>query len=105
MRTFAFTAIIASLAAFASAAPTEKRGIDSASITFYTPSGEKWSQTFPTDQSSVEIDSVKTVAHAYNPGGSYCIFSGTQGESLSVPIGEHKLKTPQPLKSGFCADL
>lgn len=50
-----FTVILPSLVAFASAAPSEKRQISSVSITFYTPDGEKWSQTFPTDMTSHQV--------------------------------------------------
>ncbi|OGM42634.1 hypothetical protein ABOM_008419 [Aspergillus bombycis] len=99
------TVIIPALAAFASAAPSDKRQITSVSITFYTPGGEKWSQTFPTDMSSHEVEIKKTVSHIYNPGGAYCGFSGAQGERVDVPIGDHKLETPQKLTTGMCAHL
>ncbi|PIG80007.1 hypothetical protein AARAC_005170 [Aspergillus arachidicola] len=100
-----FTVILPSLAAFASAAPSEKRQISSVSITFYTPDGEKWSQTFPTDMTSHQVETKKTVSHIYNPGGATCGFSGAQGERVDVPIGDHKLETPQVLTTGLCAHL
>ncbi|KAB8254141.1 hypothetical protein BDV32DRAFT_132917 [Aspergillus pseudonomiae] len=100
-----FTVILPSLAAFASAAPSDKRQISSVSITFYTPDGEKWSQTFPTNMGSDEVAIKKTVSHIYNPGGAICGFGGVQGERVDVPIGDHKLKTPQVLTAGTCAHL
>ncbi|KAL5363470.1 hypothetical protein BJX96DRAFT_155769 [Aspergillus floccosus] len=105
MQTFTFTALIASLAALSSAAPPEKRQIESVSIFFYTTGGEEWSQTFPTDMSGQEVEVKKTVSHIYNPGGAICFFSGSQGERVEVPIGDHQLETPQSLKTGSCAHL
>ncbi|KAE8159754.1 hypothetical protein BDV40DRAFT_302893 [Aspergillus tamarii] len=100
-----FTVLIPSLAAFASAATSDKRQISSVSIFFYTPDGEKWSQTFPTDMSSHQVEVKKTVSHIYNPGGAICGFGGVNGERVDVPIGNHKLETPQVLTTGTCAHL
>ncbi|KAE8139708.1 hypothetical protein BDV38DRAFT_280625 [Aspergillus pseudotamarii] len=100
-----FTVMIPSLAAFATAATSEKRQIESVSIFFYGPDGEKWSQVFPTDMSSHQVDIKKTVSHIYNPGGAICGFNGVKGERVDVPIGDHKLETPQVLRTGTCAHL
>ncbi|KAL5042769.1 hypothetical protein BDW71DRAFT_134893 [Aspergillus fruticulosus] len=112
MRSAAF-AIIASLAALTGASPsaranqaeTEKRQIDSVSIIFYGIDNGSWSQTFPTDLSSHDIDNPATVNRIYNPGGAICVFSGTEGGSWTVHIGETVLESPQPLESGFCSHL
>ncbi|KAL4923314.1 uncharacterized protein BDV17DRAFT_296488 [Aspergillus undulatus] len=94
-----------SLTALASAAPGEKRQIDSVSLTFYGTENDSWGQTFPTDLNSVEIDKPAVVTHIYNPGGAICVISGTEGGSWTIHIGDHQLDKPQPLKSGFCGDL
>ncbi|KAE8366589.1 hypothetical protein BDV27DRAFT_155728 [Aspergillus caelatus] len=47
----------------------------------------------------------KTVSHIYNPGGAICGFGGVNGERVDVPIGDHKLETPQVLTTGTCAHL
>ncbi|KAE8378166.1 hypothetical protein BDV26DRAFT_262158 [Aspergillus bertholletiae] len=99
------TVMASSLAALASASSFEKRQITSVSIFFYGTNGEKWSQVFPTDMSSVDVESKQVVSHIYNPGGAICGFGGVEGETVDVPIGDHSLKTPQVLKSGTCAHL
>ncbi|KAL4995504.1 hypothetical protein BDV10DRAFT_188031 [Aspergillus recurvatus] len=112
MRSAVF-AIIASLAVLSSASPsaradqveTEKRQIDSVSIFFYGTDNDSWSQTFPTDLSSHDIENPATVSRIYNPGGAICLFSGTEGGSWTVHIGETVLENPQPLESGFCNHL
>ncbi|KAL4947210.1 hypothetical protein BDW69DRAFT_178871 [Aspergillus filifer] len=103
--TTAVLAVFVSLVASASATPAEKRQIDSVSITFYNAQEDSWHQTFPTDLSSVEIDNHMTVTHIYNPGGAICGFSGTDGGSWTIHIGDHQLDNPQPLESGFCGGL
>ncbi|KAL4939920.1 hypothetical protein BDV06DRAFT_224584 [Aspergillus oleicola] len=103
--TAAVLAVFASLMAYVSAEPAEKRQIDSVSITFYNAQDDSWHQTFPTDLSSVEIDNPMTVTHIYNPGGAICGFSGTDGGSWTIHIGDHELNNPQSLRSGFCSGL
>ncbi|KAB8230781.1 hypothetical protein ETB97_001739 [Aspergillus alliaceus] len=105
MRPFIVTSIIASLAAFTSATSLEERQITSVTLFFYTTDGGKFQQTFPTDMSSHKIDNPATVSHVYNPGGAYCSVHGTKGETLAVPINDHKFKEPQPVDSAFCARL
>ncbi|KAL4905588.1 hypothetical protein BDW74DRAFT_18027 [Aspergillus multicolor] len=108
----AVLALVASLAALVCASPSaranpagvEKRAIDSITIFFYNET-DSWNQTFPTDLSPFEIDNPATVTRIYNPGGAICVFSGTEGGSWTIHIGETALEDPQPLKSGFCSDL
>ncbi|KAF9894154.1 hypothetical protein FE257_009127 [Aspergillus nanangensis] len=97
------TSIIASIAALSS---VQAAGIDEVSLTFYTaPSNDQFHQVFPTNLTSIPIENPMTVTHIYNPGGAQCVITGTKGESVNVPIGDHKLQEPQPLKSGFCGGL
>ncbi|KAL4736492.1 hypothetical protein BDV11DRAFT_172833 [Aspergillus similis] len=114
MRSAAFV-IVASLAVLTSASPSararnsqmqaEKRQIESISITFHGTGNDSWSQTFPTDLTSHDIDNPATVTRISNPGGAICVFSGTEGGHWTVHIGETELENPQPLSSGFCNHL
>ncbi|KAF7585680.1 hypothetical protein BBP40_010325 [Aspergillus hancockii] len=103
MRSFIFTSMIAALAAFASASPLEQRQITSVTLFFYTTDGGSFRRTIPTNMSTVKIDNNATVSHVYNPGGAFCSIYGSKGERLAVPIGDHKLKDPQPVDEAFCA--
>jgi hypothetical protein len=130
MRSAAF-AIVASLAVLTSASPSarardshmqaEKRQIESVTIVFHGTGNDSWGQTFPTDLTTHDIgeyylcskqESMLTVqvnpavvTRISNPGGAICVFSGTEGGSWTVHIGETELENPQPLKSGFCSHL
>ncbi|KAL3431921.1 hypothetical protein BDV09DRAFT_206301 [Aspergillus tetrazonus] len=114
MRSVAF-AIVASLAALTNASPSarardsrmqaEKRQIDSVTIAFHGTSDNTWDQTFPTDLTPRDIDNPAVVTRISNPGGAICVFSGTEGGSWTVHIGETELEDPQPFKSGFCSHL
>ncbi|KAL4757662.1 uncharacterized protein BDW70DRAFT_163335 [Aspergillus foveolatus] len=110
MRSVAF-AIVASLAVLTSARArdshmqAEKRQIDSVTIAFHGTSNNTWDQTFPTDLTPHDIDNPAVVTRISNPGGAICVFSGTEGGSWTVHIGETELENPQPLNSGFCSHL
>ncbi|KAL4770513.1 hypothetical protein BDW60DRAFT_208894 [Aspergillus nidulans var. acristatus] len=114
MRSAAF-AIVASLAVLTSASPSarardshmqaEKRQIESVTIVFHGTGNDSWDQTFPTDLTTHDIVNPAVVTRISNPGGAICVFSGTEGGSWTVHIGETELENPQPLKSGFCSHL
>lgn len=57
------------------------------------------------NEANAQLEVKKTVSHIYNPGGAICGFGGVNGERVDVPIGDHKLETPQVLTTGTCAHL
>ncbi|KAL2864011.1 uncharacterized protein BJX67DRAFT_384191 [Aspergillus lucknowensis] len=97
-------AAIAALAGLSAASPIENRQFQ-VSVTLWSARNITQTLSIPADRTPVQIDSNLVVTRITSPGGGFCTFVGTEGESVVI-YGEddQSLRVPQPIEWGTCGN-